>query len=69
MAEEKLELAIDGMHCDACVRRATAALTRAAVGVVAQVRVGSAEVNAPHEAAPALLAALEKAGFTARVRA
>ena len=63
-----LHLEIEGMHCEACVRRVTQALTRAALGEVEQVRIGSAEVAAPDGAAAALVAALDRAGFTSRVR-
>ncbi len=63
-----LDIEIDGMHCDACVRRATQALTRAAQGEVQQVIIGEAKLAASIESAPALLAALKKAGFSARVR-
>jgi len=63
-----LDIEIDGMHCDACVRRATQALTRAGQGEVQQVTIGEAKLVAPVEAAPVLIAALKKAGFSARVR-
>ncbi len=67
-AGASLELEIDGMHCEACVRRATQALARAGVGEVQEVRVGGAKVSAPVESGAALVAALGKAGFSARVR-
>jgi copper chaperone CopZ len=63
-----LNLEIDGMHCEACVRRATQALSRAGQGEVQEVSIGKATVAAPSDAAPALVAALAKAGFAARVR-
>ncbi len=65
---DTLTLEIDGMHCDACVRRVTQALTRSGLGGVEQVSIGRAQVAAPAGDAPALVAALAKAGFTARVQ-
>ena len=67
-----LHLAIDGMHCEACVRRVSQALSRALVSAeysrVTAVSIGSAEVEASSEAVPALLAAMEKAGYQARLQ-
>lgn len=60
-----MTLEIDGMHCEACVRRVTQALAR--VAPVESVRIGSAQVAASPQSVPALLAALDKAGFQARV--
>jgi len=56
------------MHCEACIRRATQALTHAAQGEVQQVSLGEAKLAASVESAPVLIAALKKAGFSARVR-
>ncbi len=63
-----LELEIDGMHCEACVRRASRALAAAGVGKVQEVSVGGARVTVPVESAAVLVAALDNAGFSARVR-
>ncbi|MBR6461618.1 heavy-metal-associated domain-containing protein [bacterium] len=66
----KLILKIEGMGCDMCVSKVTAALS--AVDLVAEVKVslesGSAEIfyygeNAPNKAV--LRSAVEKAGFKA----
>lgn len=66
----KLVLKIEGMGCEMCVNKVTAALS--AVDLVAEVKVslenGSAEVFYYGETAPnkaALKAAVEKAGFKA----
>jgi copper chaperone CopZ len=60
-------LKIEGMHCDACVRRVRLALEKTGRGTVGEVRVGQAELAAPADAAPVLIAALGKAGFPAQV--
>jgi copper chaperone CopZ len=62
-----LDLEIEGMHCEACVRRVRQALVRAGVGE-SEVGIGHAHVEAPAEAAAGLVSALDKAGFAARVR-
>ncbi len=69
MAEFKLS--IDGMHCGACVRRATEALAKVEGVVVHEVRVGSARLSSSLEPAPVDLAvaALAKAGYAAHLDA
>jgi len=64
-------LQIDGMHCGSCVRRVTATLASTEGIVVNEVRIGSARITMDDKAAPADLAvaALAKAGFTARLEA
>jgi copper chaperone len=58
-----MRIEIDGMHCDACVRRVRKALE--AAGVAArEVKVGSAEVDAPPEREAAAIEAVRKAGFS-----
>ena len=59
-----ITLKIDGMHCDACVRRVGRALQNVLGTVVEEVRLGTARVQS-EEIAP-LLAALAKAGYPAR---
>jgi copper chaperone len=61
-----MKLAIEGMHCGACVRRVKQALEGAGAASP-EVRIGEAEVHAPAEQAAALVAAVEKAGYPARV--
>jgi copper chaperone len=64
-------LQIDGMHCGACVRRVTQALAAVEGVVVDEVRVGAARLTFNRDPAPVDLAvaALAKAGFTARLEA
>jgi len=71
MAE--ITLRIDGMHCGSCIRRVTQAIDGAGPFAVEEVRLGAARFRAPEEAEAAsadlVVAALAKAGFTARVEA
>jgi copper chaperone CopZ len=69
MAEFKL--AIDGMHCSACVRRVTQALAAVKGLDVNEVRIGAARLGSTTEPAPVdqALAAIAKAGFTAHLEA
>ena len=62
-----LTLKIDGMHCDACVRRVTAVLSQVPGVEVKNVQVGSAAVAFdPAKASPVTIAqAISKIGFTA----
>ena len=67
MAEFTLH--IDGMHCGACVRRVSQALTATEGLNVEEVRLGAARVQAADGPEPVALAiaALAKAGYTARL--
>ena len=64
-----LQLAIEGMHCEACVRRVTNALAAIKGVKVDSVKVGSANVEFdpvavnPNE----ITAAVDRTGFRARV--
>jgi len=60
-----MKLAIEGMHCQACVRRVEKAIA-SVEGAQAQVEIGSATVavDAPKEAA--VIEAVRKAGYEAR---
>ncbi len=62
---ETLKLAIQGMHCGACVRRVTGALEKLLGVKVNSVEVGSASVDYdPQQVAPdAVAAAISKIGF------
>lgn len=60
---KEITLSIDGMHCDACVRRVGRALQGVLGTVVEEVRLGTARVQS-EEIAP-LLAALARAGYNA----
>jgi copper chaperone len=69
MAEFTLQ--IDGMHCGSCVRRVTQALAAVEGVAVNEVRVGTARLASTATPAPIELAvaALAKAGYTARLEA
>ena len=62
-----VRLTIDGMHCDACVRRVTVALQSVPGVRVNRVAVGSADVEYNPLQTPVenLIAALDRAGYTA----
>jgi copper chaperone CopZ len=68
--ENTLNLAIEGMHCGACVRRVTSALQGVDGVTVESVEVGSAKVvfDAAATSAPEIAAALDRSGFPARVQ-
>jgi len=66
--KEHLELAIEGMHCDGCVRRVTAALAKVEGAEVERVEVGSARVQFDLERASRqeLIDAVNRIGFKTR---
>ena len=66
--KQQLELAIEGMHCDGCVRRVTAALSKVEGAQVEKVEVGSARVQLDTEKASPeeLIDAVNRLGFKAR---
>jgi copper chaperone len=68
--ENTLNLAIEGMHCGACVRRVTSALQSVDGVKVNSVEVGSAKVafDAAEITAQDITAALDRNGFPARVQ-
>jgi copper chaperone len=68
--ENTLNLAIDGMHCGACVRRVTSALQGVAGVTVKSVEIGSAQVvfDAAGTSVQDITAALDRTGFPARVQ-
>lgn len=69
MTHETLTLSIDGMHCGACVRRATTALQRIGGVQLDAVDVGSAKVTFDPErtSSEQIADALARIGFPARV--
>jgi len=69
MAE--VTLRIDGMHCGSCIRRVTQAINSAGSYSVSEVQLGVARFTAPDapDAEAPVIAALDKAGFPARVDA
>ena len=64
---EKLSLKIEGMHCDGCVRRVTAALKNVEGVTVDKVEVGSAlvEYNGDPASRVRIAEAVSKIGFQA----
>ena len=64
---DRIELAIEGMTCASCVARVEKALLKVDGVSTAQVNLATetAWVNASHRQVPALIAAVEKAGFKA----
>jgi copper chaperone len=68
--ENTLNLAIEGMHCGACVRRVTSALQSVEGVTVKSVEVGSAEIDfdAAETSAQDTTAELNRNGFPARVQ-
>jgi Cu2+-exporting ATPase len=66
--QKQLRLAIDGMHCEGCVRRVTAALAKVPGADVEKAEVGSARVTFDTEKASQkdLIDAVNGIGFTAR---
>jgi copper chaperone len=65
-----LNLAIEGMHCGACVRRVTSALQSMEGVTVKSIYVGSAEIvfDAEETSAQDITATLDRNGFPARVQ-
>jgi copper chaperone len=65
---KKLSLAIEGMHCAACVRRVSAALGALDGVEVELVEVGSASVSFnPQQVSPEQIrSAVDRIGFTVR---
>ncbi len=62
-------LRIDGMHCGSCIRRVTQTLNSTSGLEVEEVRIGAARFKSTDEKPPvdAAIAALAKAGFSARL--
>jgi len=67
--ENKITLSIEGMHCEACVRRVTNALNTVAGVRVDSVEVGSAKVafDTATAAPEQIAAAVDSIGFTAHI--
>jgi copper chaperone CopZ len=67
--ENNLTLSIEGMHCDACVRRVTNVLAAVGGVQVKSVEVGSARIAFdPAQASPEqIAAAVDRIGFTAHI--
>lgn len=61
-----MKLAIEGMHCEACVRRVEKAISAVSGAQPQKVNVGSAVVSTDPEHEQAVLDAIAKAGYPAR---
>jgi copper chaperone len=58
-----MRIAIDGMHCQACVQRVRKAIEKVDGVAIQQVEVGSAVVTADSARETAVLEAVRKAGY------
>ena len=58
-----MRIAIDGMHCQACVQRVRKALEKVDGAEVRQVEVGSADVSVNPASEALVLEAVRKAGY------
>ena len=67
--KENLKLSIEGMHCEACVRRVTNALQGISGVQLGAVKIGSAQMEFAPEltSAEAVAAAVNGIGFQARI--
>ena len=61
-----MKISIEGMHCQACVRRVEKALAAVEAAKVERVEIGSAFVSAEPSREQAVLDAVRKAGYQAR---
>ena len=61
-----MKVAIEGMHCQACVQRVRKALEKIEGVSVSDVQVGSAQVTAEPSKEAAVLEAVRKAGYEPR---
>ena len=62
-------LLVDGMHCGSCIRRVEQALASTEGIEIKEVRLGAARLGGPahHASVDLAIAALAKAGYTARL--
>lgn len=58
-----MRVIINGMHCDACVRRVRTALEKTPGVNIEDVQVGFADVSIQPDREPAVLEAIRQAGF------
>jgi len=61
-----MKIAIDGMHCQACVQRVRKAIEKVDGAAVTQIDVGSADVAVDAAKETAVLEAVRKAGYEPR---
>lgn len=61
------KLTIEGMHCDACVRRVRKVLESAGAKPVGDVTIGAATLEGSAEDAAAVVAKLTQAGYPTQI--
>ena len=61
-----MRISIEGMHCEACIRRVEKALASVDAAKVESVQIGSALVSTDPSREQAVLEAVRKAGYEAR---
>jgi copper chaperone len=64
-----MKIAIEGMHCEACVKRVRMALEKVDGVTVREVSIGSAVVDADAKQQAAALAAIQEAGYQPHISA
>ena len=64
-----MNIAIEGMHCDACVKRVRMALEKLEGVKVREVGIGSAVIDAGAKQQASALEAIEKAGYQPHIPA
>ena len=64
-----MNIAIEGMHCDACVKRVRMALEKLEGVKVREVGIGSAVIDAGAKQQELALEAIEKAGYQPHIPA
>jgi copper chaperone CopZ len=64
---QSIQLDIEGMHCDGCVQRVTTALKKIPGVSPETVEIGKARLQIEDGKESAILAALDKLGFEARI--
>ena len=64
-----MTIAIEGMHCDACVKRVRMALEKVEGVVVREVSIGSAVVDGDVKHQALALEAIQKAGYQPHIPA
>jgi copper chaperone len=64
-----MNIAIEGMHCQACVKRVRMALEKLDGVTVREVSIGSAVIDAGAQQQQAALEAIQKAGYQPHISA
>ena len=64
-----MNISIEGMHCEACVKRVRMALERVEGVAVREVSIGSAVIDAGAAQQAAALEAIQKAGYQPHIPA